>query len=861
MATFSNGESGFSVRTKINDVLQHMDGTAGTLVVNEAGADVDFRVESDTVVNALFVDGATGNVGLGTGTPSYNLHISDPTGAELALVTNSGNSVLLAEALAGGVAVLDLKTAAGLNRIVGGNGGTSNISFQTASTERMRITDIGNVGIGTSAPINFGAGYTTLQVSASTSGAIRISNTALTSLCDFFTDATSTVIRPGTGNALVLASNGTSRMWIDVSGNVGIGMTPNPWGVGRTLQLGAPNGSFVFGQNLQAIIGSNAYFDTTWRYAGTGVSTRYEQTSVGSHTWFTAPSGTAGNPISSTQAMTLDASGNLGLGTVTPSARLTIVGAAGTNLVSTFTSAVNTGSYVGFFDTTTVDRPLIGALGDNFVVRTSSVERMRITAAGDVGIGVSVPASTVQINTASGTAPTNNAGNGALRLRSTATAAVGAGPSILFEGQTGNTAANYAFAGIQGLKESSGVNDYSGTLAFFTQNSGGASALTEQMRINSAGNLGLGATPNTGGYGRAFEIVHSNFGGALTAQAISADNYPVSLTSNAVTSGPNTWKYMNTASATRYDQVSGQHRWIIAPSGTAGGAITFTQAMVLDASGRLGIGVASPTANLQIGGVAGGDRTFQMGSSGATRGVLSTSGSGTFAIGATNDSTAGSLVFQTGGALTERMRINELGDVGIGTISPGAKLHVNGGGIFVTTSGTYSEPATVAGVIAFDSANGDLNISSRSNGGNSFTRFFTSNAGAGAERARIDNTGNLLVGTTATTGAASNTALSVSGGFRTASGGVATTSGAAATAFSITAGNRGRYDVVAMINNSGDAALYTSFATVLWDGSTGRIVANNATSLTITLSGSNVQVTQTSGSAQTVNWSFARIAS
>ena len=38
----------------------------GAVVINESGADVDFRVESDTVTNALFVNGATGNIGVGT---------------------------------------------------------------------------------------------------------------------------------------------------------------------------------------------------------------------------------------------------------------------------------------------------------------------------------------------------------------------------------------------------------------------------------------------------------------------------------------------------------------------------------------------------------------------------------------------------------------------------------------------------------------------------------------------------------------------------------------------------------------------------------------------------------------------------
>jgi len=37
----------------------------GAVTINESGADVDFRVESDTITNALFVDGAKGNVGMG----------------------------------------------------------------------------------------------------------------------------------------------------------------------------------------------------------------------------------------------------------------------------------------------------------------------------------------------------------------------------------------------------------------------------------------------------------------------------------------------------------------------------------------------------------------------------------------------------------------------------------------------------------------------------------------------------------------------------------------------------------------------------------------------------------------------------
>ena len=47
----------------------------GTAVFNELGADVDFRVESDTDANAIFVEGSNGKVGFGTATPAEKLNV------------------------------------------------------------------------------------------------------------------------------------------------------------------------------------------------------------------------------------------------------------------------------------------------------------------------------------------------------------------------------------------------------------------------------------------------------------------------------------------------------------------------------------------------------------------------------------------------------------------------------------------------------------------------------------------------------------------------------------------------------------------------------------------------------------------
>jgi hypothetical protein len=96
----------------------------------------------------------------------------------------------------------------------------------------------------------------------------------------------------------------------------------------------------------------------------------------------------------------------------------------------------------------------------------------------------------------------------------------------------------------------------------------------------SSNNLGLGVTPSAwGSTYRALEVrtsaVYDDFGTSA------------GLTFNAFHNGSN-WIYKGTggdASALRYEQSASSHRWFTASAGTAGNAITFTQAMTLDSSG------------------------------------------------------------------------------------------------------------------------------------------------------------------------------------------------------------------------------------------------------------------------------------
>jgi len=106
--------------------------------------------------------------------------------------------------------------------------------------------------------------------------------------------------------------NSVERMRLDSSGNLGLGVTPSAWVAGsRVLDFAFP---FVgMDTNGAGVFGFNAYNSApgVWRYKSTDEANRFSANTDGTFSWYVAPSGTAGNPITFTQAMTLDASGNL----------------------------------------------------------------------------------------------------------------------------------------------------------------------------------------------------------------------------------------------------------------------------------------------------------------------------------------------------------------------------------------------------------------------------------------------------------------------------------------------------------------------------------------------------------------------
>jgi hypothetical protein len=129
-------------------------------------------------------------------------------------------------------------------------------------------------------------------------------------------DTNTGVFFPAADTAAI-ATGGSERMRIDSSGNLGLGVTPSAWGSGWTAFQVKSGGAALWADSgsQRSFLSTNLYYNGTNRiYQTTGAAVEYAQ-NVGNHVWSIAPSGTAGNTVTLTQAMTLDTSGNLLVGT------------------------------------------------------------------------------------------------------------------------------------------------------------------------------------------------------------------------------------------------------------------------------------------------------------------------------------------------------------------------------------------------------------------------------------------------------------------------------------------------------------------------------------------------------------------
>ena len=120
------------------------------------------------------------------------------------------------------------------------------------------------------------------------------------------------------------AGTTTEYARIDYQGNFGLGVTPSAYSSGtKAIDIGAYGVGIANTAGYQATFANNAYYNSGWLYKATGYQAALYSQNSGAHSWSIAGSGTAGNAISFTQAMTLDNSGNLLVGTTSSNGRIT----------------------------------------------------------------------------------------------------------------------------------------------------------------------------------------------------------------------------------------------------------------------------------------------------------------------------------------------------------------------------------------------------------------------------------------------------------------------------------------------------------------------------------------------------------
>jgi hypothetical protein len=344
----------------------------------------------------------------------------------------------------------------------------------------------------------------------------------------------------------------------------------------------------------------------------------------------------------------------------------------------------------------------------------------------------------------------------------------------------------------------------------------------ERMRLDASGNLGLGVTPSAWGGGSVgLDIGGDPFSGINGSLRLA-------LTTNAYAIGATYYYRLSGLSSQQYRLSVGtnNHEWYNAPSGTAGGVISYTQAMTLTSGGNLLVGTTTDNGSrLQVQGnvrfnysdnfgyfgigyisaanygfynynygradllftQATGAATFSSTVTAGGRYIVSVSSSagisdisyGSYSGGAfinTPSATIGYLaaagtqalawdsnnvIFYTNSG-NERMRIVQSGNVGIGTSSPSYALDVYNTGaslarvrVVGTTNFSLLQAQNDSGVLY-------MGIDSSTGGGfgiGNYTRLIWSSgayplvfAVNDAQRMRITSGGNVLIGTTTDAG-------------------------------------------------------------------------------------------------------------
>ena len=296
--------------------------TTGTLPTSAGGT----NLTSFTANGVLYASSSsaltTGSALVFDGT-NFAVGASPLSGVKAYFATQAGNNTVRLDCGPGGSYISDLTFGAyGFGAVAGlrfedanallrmYGDATRALAFNANGSEQMRLTSTG-LGIGTSSPAS--GTKLTLQESASNPTALALLNRNSTQTWKITVDASAV-----DDKMLAFIDNNTStvRLALTDSGNLGLGVTPSAWfSTRKAMQIGG--GASLAGVSSSAglELRNNAYLNTggSETYLNSAPATLYASFN-GEHRFYNAPSGTAGNAITFTQSMTLDASGNLLVG-------------------------------------------------------------------------------------------------------------------------------------------------------------------------------------------------------------------------------------------------------------------------------------------------------------------------------------------------------------------------------------------------------------------------------------------------------------------------------------------------------------------------------------------------------------------
>jgi hypothetical protein len=497
-----SGQTGVSVPTGNKMVLV----SNGTDIVNGLNYIADFASNSATITHLSATSATITNLTL-TSLVISNLSIAS---ANITTLTSASATItnLLATSLAvSSIATFAAGSAAAPSITTTGDTNTGiffpaadTIAFTEGGVESMRIDSSGNVGLGVTPSAFSGAGKNMqfgngpASIDTQNSGDANFMHNAYES-----PNGTFKYVGSGIGalryqldinnnvHKWYYAASGTANnnitftqaMTLDASGNLGLGVTPSAWSQFVAFEMGARGNSISSYNSGGVYVGTNCFFNgTNWIYKISSVAPAQYYATEGLHAWQTAAAGTAGNAITFSEKMRLDASGNLGIGTTSPDVKLRVDAASPTRgIVETVRGTGSTGSQIAFSQDAVADWAIGQPAGANAFAFFSGrspgadgTESLRITSAGDLLVGTTTTGGKVSVFNASGDASQ---------------------PCIYFQN-------NKNFTGVQGINANSGnVHNDTGHEFLYCNDIAGGGVVRMTVRSNggianySANNVNL----------------------------------------------------------------------------------------------------------------------------------------------------------------------------------------------------------------------------------------------------------------------------------------------------------------------------------------------------------------------------------